>query len=218
MTPAFTSHQQFDLFGLVYMKARMYSPVLGRFLNPDSVVQFPFSTQGLNRYTYVDNSPLSFVDPDGHNLSSWLRRQKGTFAARVLEETVTTTMYVSMYLTVWGVPWVGQYLAPSAASFASSLADSGFQAAMNGGDIGQGMQQGFFKASIAGLEAFGASLVSLGADSGGSVLSPGQSANGGFGGVGTCPAGGDVPLPRAYAGPRSSFASRHRNKLDSRRR
>ena len=40
--------------------------VLGRFLSADPFVQFPDTTQGFNRYSYVSNNPLSFVDPTGH--------------------------------------------------------------------------------------------------------------------------------------------------------
>jgi hypothetical protein len=39
-------------------------PVLGRFVQADSIV--PAGVQGLDRYAYVNNSPLNFVDPTGH--------------------------------------------------------------------------------------------------------------------------------------------------------
>jgi len=47
------------------MNGRVYEPTLGRFLSADPVVQNPDSTQGLNRYTYANNNPLSFTDPSG---------------------------------------------------------------------------------------------------------------------------------------------------------
>lgn len=46
--------------GLINMNGRMYDANLGRFLSADPNVQFPDSTQGLNRYSYVDNNPLSY--------------------------------------------------------------------------------------------------------------------------------------------------------------
>ena len=46
------------------MNARLYDPTLGRFITPDSFVEAAFG-QGLNRYTYVLNSPLSLTDPSG---------------------------------------------------------------------------------------------------------------------------------------------------------
>lgn len=70
----FTGHEQIDDVGLVHMNARLYDPVLGRFMTPDTIVQFPESTQGFNRYTYVDNNPLSNVDPSGHGLRGALSK------------------------------------------------------------------------------------------------------------------------------------------------
>lgn len=52
--------------GLYYYKARYYDPQLGRFIQPDSIVQAPADPQTLNRYSYVRNNPVNFVDPSGH--------------------------------------------------------------------------------------------------------------------------------------------------------
>ena len=51
-------------FGLMFYNARMYDPVLGRFTGADTVV--PGGVQGFDRYAYVNNSPVNFVDPSGH--------------------------------------------------------------------------------------------------------------------------------------------------------
>jgi len=61
-----TGYEMLDNVGLVHMNARIYDPLIGRFLSPDSVLQFPESIQGYNRYSYVLNNPLSFTDPSGH--------------------------------------------------------------------------------------------------------------------------------------------------------
>jgi hypothetical protein len=47
-------------------RARFYSPGLGRFTQPDSVVAQPGNPQSLNRYSYAYNSPIQYVDPSGH--------------------------------------------------------------------------------------------------------------------------------------------------------
>jgi RHS repeat-associated protein len=67
----FTGHER-DLEGtpdrlddLDYMHARYYSPVLGRFLSVDPVGGKAGSSQSWNRYAYVENNPLLFLDPDG---------------------------------------------------------------------------------------------------------------------------------------------------------
>ncbi len=65
----FTGHEHDDALGLINMKGRLYDPLLGRFLTPDRFVQFPYSSEGLNRYSYVQNNPLTHTDPTGHFIS-----------------------------------------------------------------------------------------------------------------------------------------------------
>jgi len=64
----FTGHEHLDEWGLVNMNGRIYNPDIGRFLSADPYVQFPQSTQGLDRYAYVQNNPLSATDPSGHGI------------------------------------------------------------------------------------------------------------------------------------------------------
>ena len=47
------------------MNGRIYDPLLGRFLSADVWVQFPGILQSFNRYSYVDNNPLTRGDPSG---------------------------------------------------------------------------------------------------------------------------------------------------------
>jgi RHS repeat-associated protein len=47
------------LLGLHYMHARHYSPLIGRFLQPDP------TAQEANLYAYAANSPITEMDPDG---------------------------------------------------------------------------------------------------------------------------------------------------------
>lgn len=61
----FTGHEHLSFFGLVNMNARLYDPLLGRFLSPDPYVQFLDYTQAFNRYSYCMNSPLCYVDESG---------------------------------------------------------------------------------------------------------------------------------------------------------
>jgi len=60
----FTGHQAES--SLYFMKARFYDPVIGRFLQPDSVVPDPSNPQSLNRYSYVYNNPMRYTDPYGY--------------------------------------------------------------------------------------------------------------------------------------------------------
>lgn len=52
-------------FGLMFYNARFYDPALGRFAQADSII--PPGVQGLDRYAYSNNSPLNYVDPNGHD-------------------------------------------------------------------------------------------------------------------------------------------------------
>ena len=61
----FTGHEHLAMFGLINMNARLYDPVLGRFLSPDPYVQVLGFTQAFNRFSYCMNSPLCYVDENG---------------------------------------------------------------------------------------------------------------------------------------------------------
>jgi RHS repeat-associated protein len=61
----FTGHEPDDELGLVNMRGRIYDPKLGRFLTTDPIVSNPLDSQSWNRYSYVRNNPLAYVDPSG---------------------------------------------------------------------------------------------------------------------------------------------------------
>lgn len=63
----FTNQEMIDALCLVNLNASVYDPVIGRFLSADDVVDDPTNLQHLNRYSYVNNNPLSFTDPTGHD-------------------------------------------------------------------------------------------------------------------------------------------------------
>lgn len=136
----FTGHKSLDHLELVHMGGRMYDPVLGRFLSADPYVQFPESTQGFNRYTYVNNNPLSYVDPSGfwslkkafEKVGKWFKRAwKGFWS-----------WHERLGKKIWGVikPYLGMIV--SMALFpvlgpAAPAIGAGFQTAINGGSIEQ---------------------------------------------------------------------------------
>lgn len=63
--PGYTGHVNDADTDLLYMQARYYDPMVGRFLSVDPKVPEPGNLFGFNRYAYANNSPLNFVDPDG---------------------------------------------------------------------------------------------------------------------------------------------------------
>ncbi len=51
--------------GLIYMRARYYSPEMKRFINADIVAGAISNAVTLNRFAYANGNPVSFVDPFG---------------------------------------------------------------------------------------------------------------------------------------------------------
>lgn len=56
--------------GLYYYGARYYDPDTGRFTNADTVKGSITDPQSLNRYTYVKNNPMKYIDPSGNEFKS----------------------------------------------------------------------------------------------------------------------------------------------------
>ncbi|MCO7226578.1 RHS repeat domain-containing protein [Pleionea sp. CnH1-48] len=66
----YTGHKFDKSLDLSYMQARYYDPVVGRFYSNDPVgalghISRGNSVHGFNRFTYANNNPHKFVDPDG---------------------------------------------------------------------------------------------------------------------------------------------------------
>ncbi|WP_290982862.1 RHS repeat-associated core domain-containing protein [Ferrovibrio sp.] len=48
------------------MNGRLYDPLIARFISADPIIADPLSVQAFNRYSYVDNNPLTYTDPTGY--------------------------------------------------------------------------------------------------------------------------------------------------------
>jgi RHS repeat-associated protein len=53
---------------LVYMGARYYNPLLGRFISIDPAPIDDGDPRSVNRYSYAANNPFGYVDPDGREI------------------------------------------------------------------------------------------------------------------------------------------------------
>jgi RHS repeat-associated protein len=51
---------------LYFYGARYYKSEFATFTQPDTVIPDVYDPQSLNRYAYVENNPLKYVDPTGH--------------------------------------------------------------------------------------------------------------------------------------------------------
>jgi RHS repeat-associated protein len=63
----YTGHRQDADTGLVYMGARHYDPLIGRFLSIDPAGFSESNPHSFNRYAYANNNPMKYTDPDGRD-------------------------------------------------------------------------------------------------------------------------------------------------------
>lgn len=61
----YTWQEALGAMGLNDMNGRVQDAITGRFLSADPLVGDPGFTQAYNRYSYVNNNPLSYTDPTG---------------------------------------------------------------------------------------------------------------------------------------------------------
>ena len=164
-TRGFTGHEQVDSMGIVHMNGRIYDPKLGRFLQADPFVQSPKNSQSLNRYTYVLNNPLSYIDPSGYfSFKKW---------ARVIA-AITITVYTAGALS--GAAWAG-----ALGTFAGGLQGlNAYAFAAGGGFLAGGVSTGTLKGAFIGAFTAVASLGIANHLSGGQALF-GNAAVGGAG-------------------------------------
>jgi len=134
----FTGHEMDSELSLINMNARLYSPVLGRFISADTIVPNPGDMQDFNRYAYVNNNPLAYIDPTGHWKLKNLWREVRRWVPVVL--VAAASFYTGGYAmaayqgvtfsgAVAGVATAGSY------SFAG-LASMSMGTAMVGGAVG----------------------------------------------------------------------------------
>jgi RHS repeat-associated protein len=66
----FTGQVNESQIGLYFFNARWYDPALGRFTSADSLVPEAGNPQAWDRYAFVYNNPVRYVDPSGHLVCS----------------------------------------------------------------------------------------------------------------------------------------------------
>ena len=62
----YTGQRALAGMGLMDYRYRFLSTGLGRFIQLDSIVPNPANPQNLNRFSYVNNRPMNYIDPSGH--------------------------------------------------------------------------------------------------------------------------------------------------------
>jgi RHS repeat-associated protein len=77
--PGYTGHIGDVDSGLVYMQARYYDPVVGRFLSVDPVGPKAGDGFVFDRYDYANNNPIRYTDPDGRKCTTVDGKDSCTF-------------------------------------------------------------------------------------------------------------------------------------------
>lgn len=67
--PGYTGHVNDADTSLVYMQQRYYDPIIGRLLSVDPIGVDSASGKNFNRYSYADNNPYKYIDPDGRSVT-----------------------------------------------------------------------------------------------------------------------------------------------------
>jgi RHS repeat-associated protein len=101
----YTGHEHLKSVGLINMNARVYDPVLHRFLGPDNYIQDPFDTQNYNRYGYVLNNPLMYTDPTGN--FAFLAFLGAVLYGALVGAAVAAVTYTAIALITGTFSWSG---------------------------------------------------------------------------------------------------------------
>jgi RHS repeat-associated protein len=73
----YTMQEHIDEIGVIHMNARVYDPLVGRFMSADSIIPNPTDMKSFNRYSYTTNNPLRYADPTGHEEVEYGQRGSG---------------------------------------------------------------------------------------------------------------------------------------------
>lgn len=119
-TRGYTRHEHDDEVSLINMKAREYDPLLGRFITPDTIIPGATYSQSYNRYSYVNNNPLSGTDPTGH--WSWNPFKSVTNAISSVVQSVTSVVHSAGETVQRNLHQAGEAIGRASTDAVSSIA------------------------------------------------------------------------------------------------
>lgn len=163
----FTGHEHLDNLELIHMNGRVYDPDLARFVSADPTIQYPTLAQNYDRYSYVVNNPLRYVDETGFGFFKklWKAATKPFEKAWAWVEKNWKQIVVVAAVVVVGVLTAGTGV-PAIIMMGAAMGATagGLTAALYGGNFGDvvfgTLKGGLFGATGA---AFGYALGPLGA-------------------------------------------------------
>ena len=157
----FTGQEDDDETGLLNYKARLYDPLLGRFISADSLVPEPGNLQAFNRYSYCLNNPVVYTDPSGQFslgdvFNSFISGLVGALAAAAVIVAIAGTGGLAAPLSLsWGtLALAGAAGGVAAGGTGAALSGAGFQGIIQAAALG-----GAMGAIGGGIASFGAGAV-----------------------------------------------------------
>jgi RHS repeat-associated protein len=136
--------------GLYYYGARFYDPSLGRFVSADTVIPNPAIPLSYDRYHYVQNNPLRYVDPSSHRTCTAEEAASGdeTCDQNITDESPSNQIVVPYGMVVPpDLPthindplllqaWIWLYNSPTGQQYAEFFRDNNIPIVAVSGDIG----------------------------------------------------------------------------------
>jgi RHS repeat-associated protein len=120
----YTGHEHLFGVGLINMNGRLYDPKLHRFIMPDNFIQNPTNSQNYNRYGYVLNNPLMYIDPSGESWKSFWK-SVGNGLSDIFKAGVSFT--VAIATTAIGITIAAASIAIGSVVGTVQFVGSGFQ-------------------------------------------------------------------------------------------
>lgn len=159
----FTGHEHLENLELVHMNGRVYDPDIARFISADVFLQSPLIATFYDRYSYVTNNPLKYVDPTGHflkDIGNFFKdvgdaiarpfREAGRWLRKNWREVVVTVVAVAIVVFSGGT---ATPLAAVMVGAAAGAASAGLYVALYGGDINDVLFAAAKGAIIGGVSA-----------------------------------------------------------------
>ena len=134
--------------------ARYYDPELGRFIQPDDVIQDLSNPQSYNRYSYCVNDPLRYNDPTGHGPVD-----DALFNTETIKSSYQLmTMHDTGWNKAWEIPVGGIGMAAGGLDAAFNVMTLGGKGVVEGG-IKEGVKVGVEELGKEEGEKAGAKIV-----------------------------------------------------------
>jgi len=122
-----------DNVGLIHLNGRVYDPSIGRFISADPTVPDPLYSQSFNRYAYVYNNPMTYIDPSGLDPADLIILTPPLNSNQALAVAATVLLFTGAGAAVDVIAFLGSdaviaTIGPTVASGAQLIAAAGYSA------------------------------------------------------------------------------------------